>query len=238
MSWYSSLQPQTQRYTAWAFLGFLIIFTSGFWTLKLALAGFLLLLRPVVVHPSDARKGKSKKRQKDADGQPFSADAMVAALQRIPETFTYGNATPSKSSPMQATSKDTVPPTAAVSESQPPSLPPSSPPSLPPSLHSSTTDPYNIGPLPNPHNPTPMSSVEWGDSSSDSISSTAPWQRKPSGSFHRIEVAKKFVNRKFGGSGTKSREETPTGASTDEEERQFELLRDCTPTLEDGPSTR
>lgn len=283
LSWYLSLDSQSQRYVGWGFLAFTCLFVSGLWTLKIGLAVLLLLMKPV--SPSQTPVQKQKKKQRDADGRAFSTDPRLSAFQvglpdyskqslvlklsiRVPSTSpfpqriadsvtTYGNVPASKStsaldtspSPRASSSTPSPPPVQKESDlvamPEPAAMPdvprrlpsnPSPPPPLPPTLRSQTDTAIIAAPLPNPHDanhraasPSPSSSTEAGQ-----------WQRKPSGSFHRIEVAKKFVNRKFGGAGSRATSGTgvlersvssPAGCDLDAEQPpQKEVLRESIPT--------
>ncbi|CAO1632869.1 unnamed protein product [Sympodiomycopsis kandeliae] len=186
LNWYLSLDAQTQRYVSWSFLGFLVMFSSGLWTLKIALATFLLLFKPFETHQPQSNSGKGKSRSKDSS----KGRGIV----------TYGNVAASDATETQEKvlddddqDKESISQSAPVpSESQRP-LPP---PPLPSTLCSSASASDSIVPTQESlHQSSSSSSLSSPSSSTDTMET---WQRKPSGSFHRIEVAKKFVNRKFG----------------------------------------
>lgn len=79
------LPVATQSLLSWSLLAFLVYFVSGFWTFKISLAIFLLLFRPLSSSQLAIMAKKRTPRQRDAHGQLFSADPLVAALQVSPQ---------------------------------------------------------------------------------------------------------------------------------------------------------
>lgn len=80
-----SLSPSAQRNALWGLLVVSILYIPGLWTLKVALAAALLLFRPLdgASGLSGGKRGGAWKvpKQKDAKGQWFSTDPLVAAMQ-------------------------------------------------------------------------------------------------------------------------------------------------------------
>ncbi|CAO1635809.1 unnamed protein product [Parajaminaea phylloscopi] len=235
------LDPRTQVTVSWILLVLSIFCVSGLWTIKIAAMVFLFLFKPVADAEASASKASKEKpvkpkKQRDASGAFFSDDPLVAALQRIPETFTYGNIAPASASdspPSQNSSEPTSPkrrsralpplsrPLSVVKDAAPQAaVPPEVPekPATPTAPRASEAAEAAPGQSKSSSPSEPAAAGDADDAGSgadsasqDESSSTRPvagsgpngWQRGASGSFHRIEVAKKAWRRTFSSSTAK-----------------------------------